>query len=82
MPTKTKTPATKTKTPTTKTPAPKSPGKLAYEQQRAAKAGKSHDEWVKEKAKEQAAAAKKTAPKPAKKPGLISRLLDKAHKPI
>jgi hypothetical protein len=67
---------------TTKTAAPKkpSPGKTAYEQQRAAKAGKSHDEWLKEKAK--IAAAAKAPPKPAKKPGLISRLLDKAHKPI
>jgi hypothetical protein len=66
---------------TTKTKKP-SAGKIAYEQQRAAKAGKSHEEWVKEKAKEQAAAAKKAAPKPVKKPGLISRLLDKAHKPL
>jgi hypothetical protein len=66
----------------TKTAAPKkpSPAKLAYEQQRAAKAGKSHDEWLKEKAKTEA--AKKAPPKPAKKPGLLTRLLDKAHKPI
>lgn len=62
--------------------APKQPGagKTAYEQQRAAKAGKTHEEWLKEKAK--AAAAAKAPPKPAKKPSLISRLLDKAHKPI
>ena len=59
-----------------------SKGQLAYEQERARKAGKSLDEWLKQKAKAEAAAAKEAAPKPVKKPGLISRLLDKAHKPI
>jgi hypothetical protein len=59
-----------------------SKGQLAYEQERARKAGKSLDEWLKQKAQHEAAAAKQAAPKPAKKPGLISRLLDKAHKPI
>ncbi len=57
-----------------------SAGKTAYEQQRAAKAGKTHEEWLKEKAR--TAAAAKAPPKPAKKPSLISRLIDKAHKPI
>jgi hypothetical protein len=69
---------------TTKPTTPKKPSaaKTAYEQQRAAKAGKSHDEWLKAKAKTDAEAAKKTAPKPAKKPGILSRLIDKAHKPL
>ena len=62
------------------TPAQKSAAKLAYEKERAAKAGKSHDEWLKAKAK--TAEAAKAKPKPAKKPSLISRLIDKAHKPI
>ncbi len=57
-------------------------GQLAYEQERAKQAGKSLDDWMKAKAKTAAAEAKKAAPKPAKKPGLISRLLDRAHKPI
>jgi hypothetical protein len=57
-------------------------GQLAYETERAKKAGKSLDEWLKAKAKAEAEEAKKAAPKPTKKPGLISRLIDKAHKPI
>ena len=58
-----------------------SKGQLAYEQERARKAGKSLDEWLKQKAQTEAA-AKLATPKPAKKPGLLSRLIDKAHKPI
>jgi hypothetical protein len=57
-------------------------GQLAYEQERAKQAGKSLDDWMKAKVKAEAAEAKKATPKPAKKPGLISRLLDKAHKPL
>jgi len=37
---------------------------------------------MKEKAKAEAEAAKKAAPKIEKKPGLLSRLLDRAHKPL
>jgi hypothetical protein len=59
-----------------------SKGQMAYEQERAKKAGKSLDEWLKQKAKLAAEEAQKAAPKPEKKRGLISRLLDKAHKPI
>ncbi len=59
-----------------------SKGQLAYEQERAKKAGKSLDEWMKHKAKAAAEEAEKAAPKPEKKKGFISRLLDKAHKPI
>ncbi|WP_298223153.1 hypothetical protein [Acidocella sp.] len=59
-----------------------SKGQLAYEQERARKAGKSLDDWMKHKAKLAAEEAKKAEPKPEKKKGLISRLLDKAHKPI
>jgi hypothetical protein len=59
-----------------------SKGQLAYEQERAKKAGKTLDEWLKAKAKAEAAEAKKAAPKPVKKPGLISRLIEKAHKPL
>ncbi len=67
---------------TTTAPKKLSKGQMAYEQERAKKAGKSLDDWMKAKAKAEAAEAKKAAPKPVKKPGLISRLIDKAHKPI
>jgi hypothetical protein len=57
-------------------------GQLAYEQERAKAAGKSLEDWMKAKAKTAAVEAQKAAPKPIKKQGLFSRLLDKAHKPI
>jgi hypothetical protein len=58
-------------------------GQLAYETERAKQSGKSLEDWMKAKVKAEAAEAKKAAPpKPAKKPGFISRLLDKAHKPL
>lgn len=59
-----------------------SKGQLAYEQQRAQKAGKSLDEWLKHKTKLAAEEAEKAAPKPPKKKGFLSRLLDRAHKPL
>jgi hypothetical protein len=67
---------------TTPPKKPLSKGQLAYEQERARKAGKSLDEWMKAKARLEAEETKKAAPKVEKKPGLISRLIDKAHKPI
>jgi len=67
---------------TTTTPKKLSKGQLAYEQERAKKAGKSLDDWLKAKAKAEAAEAKKATPKPEKKPGFFTRLLDKAHKPL
>jgi hypothetical protein len=57
-------------------------GQLAYEKERARKAGKSLEDWLKSKAKAEEAEAKKAAPKPIKKPGLFTRLIDKAHKPL
>jgi hypothetical protein len=55
----------------------------AYEQKRAAKAGMSLDKWLasKERERQQATVAKKPA-EPPKPPGFLSRLLDKAHKPL
>jgi hypothetical protein len=56
----------------------------AYEAKRAAKAGMSLDKWLdlkrREKAAEQKAAEKDT--KPPKKPGLLSRLIERGHKPL
>lgn len=60
-----------------------SKGQLAYEQKRAQKAGKSLEGWLHHKEKlAQAEAQKAAAPSASKKRGLLSRLLDKAHKPI
>jgi hypothetical protein len=67
---------------TTTTEKKLSKGQLAYEQERARKAGKTFEEWMNEKAKAEAEAAKKAAPKVEKKPGLFSRLIDRAHKPL
>ncbi len=44
-----------------------SKGQLAYETERAKKAGKSLDEWLKHKAKTAAEEAQKAAPKPCEK---------------
>ncbi len=59
------------------------PAQRAYEQKRAAKAGKSLEAWLDQKTKRAAEEAKAAAPPPPpKKPGLIARLLDRAHKPL
>ena len=56
----------------------------AYEAKRAAKAGMSLDKWLdtkrRQQAAEQRAQEKSTVPK--KKPGLLSRLIDRGHKPL
>ncbi len=64
-------------------------GQRAYEAKRAAKAGMSLDKWLAIKDREATEAAraedkarKAAAAKPAKPPGLIKRLLDRAHKPL
>lgn len=55
----------------------------AYEAKRAEKAGQSLDAWLAQKRKRQEAEAKQAAPAPPPKPpGLFSRLLDRAHKPL
>ena len=71
-------------------PAPQpamSEGQRAYEAKRAAKAGMSVERWLEQKRKAEAAdlAARNRAaapPVPEKKPGLLKRLLDRAHKPL
>jgi hypothetical protein len=52
-----------------------------YERKRAEKAGMSLEKWLDQKQKQLAAEAPK-ATKPARKPGLLSRLLDRAHEPL
>ncbi len=59
----------------------------AYEAKRAAKAGMSLDKWLAAKRRDQEAVAAEAAraaakAKEAKKPSLVSRLLDRAHKPL
>ena len=64
-------------------PKTMSAARRAYEEKQAKKAGKSLDAWLKEKQKRVMEASKPTAvAPPAKKPGLLSRLLDRAHKPL
>ena len=62
-------------------------GQRAYEAKRAAKAGVSLEKWLsmKEREKREEARAREKAAKaaePPKKPGLLSRLLDAAQKPL
>lgn len=55
----------------------------AYEAKRAAKAGMSLEKWLQSKAREkQEADVAKKPPAPPKPPGLLGRLLDRAHKPL
>ena len=70
-----------------KTPKTLSEGRRAYEAKRAAKAGMSLEKWLASKQRQQeveARAREKAAEpaKPAKKPGLFARLLERAHKPL
>jgi H+/Cl- antiporter ClcA len=69
---------------TTVTTARMSEGQRAYEAKRAAKAGKTLEQWLKLKTKEREAllVAASAAVVPAKKPGFFARLMQKANKPI
>ena len=63
-------------------------GQRAYEAKRAAKAGMSLEKWLAEKDRAAAQAAKaeakaaREAKVAAKPPGFLSRLLERAHKPL
>jgi hypothetical protein len=60
-------------------------GQRSYEAKRAAKAGMSLEKWMEAKQKQEEAEARaraKAEPKPARPPGLLSRLIDRAHRPI
>ena len=61
-------------------------GQRAYEAKRAAKAGMSLDKWlqIKQKQADADARAREKAAEPAKpkKKGLLSRLIEKGHKPL
>ena len=70
-----------------KQPKPMTDGQRAYEARRAAKAGLSLEKWLAAKerdrlAEERAKAKAVEAAKPAKPPGFLRRLLDRAHKPL
>jgi hypothetical protein len=62
-------------------------GQRAYEAKRAAKAGMSLDKWLDSKQRQQEAEAKARmkaveAARPAKPPGLLARLMERAQKPF
>ena len=67
-----------------------SDGQRAYEARRAAKAGMSLERWLdsKQRQQEEAEQARRKAAeppkpaKPAKPPGLLARLIERAHKPL
>ena len=70
-----------------KAPKTLSDGQRAYEAKRAAKAGMSLEKWLasKQRQQEAEARAKEKAtepPRPAKKPGLLARLLERAQRPL
>ncbi len=64
-----------------------SKGKQAYEARRAEKAGIGLEKWMADKGRRAQAERdleqrQRRAAAPAKKPGLLRRLLDRAHKPL
>jgi hypothetical protein len=66
---------------------PMTDGQRAYEEKRAARAGLSLEKWLelKEREKREEAIAREKAAKvaePPKKPGFLSRLIERAHKPL
>jgi len=66
---------------------PLSAGQRAYEEKRAAKAGMSVDKWLAGKQRQQEAEQRARqkqvdAAKPPKKPGLFSRLIERAQRPF
>jgi hypothetical protein len=68
-------------------PKPPTAGQRAYEAKRAAKAGMSLDKWLISKQRQQEADAKakiktQETVKPRKPPGLLSRLLERAQRPL
>ena len=69
----------------TQMPKNMSEGQRSYEAKRAAKAGMSLDRWIETKQRQEEADAKARAraePRPARPPGLLSRLIDRAHRPL
>jgi len=68
--------------------APLTDGQRAYEARRAAKAGVSLEKWLATKDRQAAEAARAEskaatqARKTTKKPGILARLIERAHKPL
>ena len=59
-----------------------SPARRAYEEKQAKKAGKSIDAWLAQKQKRQAEAKTAPAATVPKKQGFLSRLIERANKPL
>ncbi len=68
-------------TETQPTPRTMTDAQREYERKRAEKAGMSLDKWLAAKQR-QAEAALPKPPKPERKPGLFSRLLERANQPL
>ena len=58
------------------------PKQIEYETRRAKAANMTLDQWLRKKAATEQAAKQAEAPAAPKKPGLFSRLIDRAHKPL
>jgi hypothetical protein len=56
-------------------------GQREYERKRAQRAGMTLEKWLDAKQKQAQAALPKVA-KPARKPGLLSRLIERANRPL
>jgi hypothetical protein len=65
-----------------------SEGQRAYESKRAAKVGMSLEKWLELKERErqdevrEREKAAKAAAEPKKRPGMLARLIERAHKPL
>jgi hypothetical protein len=65
-----------------------SEGQRAYESKRAAKVGMSLEKWLELKERERQDEARerekaaKAAAEPKKRPGMLARLIERAHKPL
>jgi hypothetical protein len=55
---------------------------IEYETRRAKAANMSLDQWLRKKSADETAAKVTAAPPPPKKPSLLGRLIDRAHKPL
>lgn len=55
---------------------------IAYETRRAKQANMSLDEWLRKKSASKIAAQLAEAPSKPKKPNLLGRLIERAHKPL
>lgn len=58
------------------------PKQIEYETRRAKAANMTLDQWLRKKAAAEEASKRAEAPPAPKKPGLLGRLIERAHKPL